>query len=73
MGESFKCVSKIYSKETTYSGKAIVFDDEESFLKALKDNKIHKYHFVIIRYQGESIGCPEMLTPTSALKGYFGA
>ena len=72
LGDSFKCISKIYSRETKYSGKAIVFDDEESFLKALKEDKIAKYHFVIIRYQGESVGCPEMLTPTSSLKGYFG-
>ena len=72
LGNSFKCVSKIYSKKTEYSGKAIVFDDEKSFLKALKNDEIQKYHFIIIRYQGESIGCPEMLNPTSALKGYFG-
>ena len=72
LGNSFKCVLKIYSDQTLYSGKAIVFDDEKCFLKALKEDKIEKYHFIIIRYQGETIGCPEMLTPTSALKGYFG-
>ena len=72
LGNSFKCISKIYSNKTKYSGKAIVFDDEKSFLNALKNDKIKQYHFIIIRYQGESIGCPEMLTPTSALKGYFG-
>ena len=72
LGNSFKCILKIYSDKTLYSGKAIVFNDEESFLKALEKDKIEKYHFVIIRYQGETIGCPEMLTPTSALKGYFG-
>ena len=33
--------------------------------------KITEDHFVILRYQGESTGCPEMLTPTSALVGYF--
>ena len=41
-------------------------------VKALSNNEIQKDSFVIIRYQGESIGCPEMLTPTSALIGHFG-
>ena len=42
-------------------------------LSALEEGKITKDNFVILRYQGESIGCPEMLTPTSALVGYFNA
>lgn len=65
------CVSKIYSERKSFSGKAIVFDTEEEMLKALKEGKITSEHFVILRYQGESIGCPEMLQPTSALVGYF--
>lgn len=66
------CVSKIYSEEGEFSGEAIVFDSEEEMLSALKEGKITKKHFIILRYQGESIGCPEMLAPTSALVGYFG-
>ena len=66
-------VSKIYSENKTFSGKAIVFNTEEEMLTALEDGKITKDNFVILRYQGESIGCPEMLTPTSALVGYFNA
>ena len=65
------CVSKIYSETKKFSGKAIVFNTEDEMLDALKDGKITSDHFVILRYQGESIGCPEMLQPTSALVGYF--
>ena len=42
-------------------------------LKALENGEISENNFVILRYQGESTGCPEMLTPTSALVGYFNA
>tara|TARA_B110000037_G_C17096562_1_gene496224 strand:+ start:492 stop:2144 length:1653 start_codon:yes stop_codon:yes gene_type:complete len=66
------CVSKIYCEENNYSGKVIVFDTEEDMIDALKDDLITKNHFVVIRYQGETTGCPEMLSPTSALVGYFG-
>jgi dihydroxy-acid dehydratase len=66
------CLSKIYKKEKIFKGKACVFDNENDMVKALSNNEIQKDSFVIIRYQGESIGCPEMLTPTSALIGHFG-
>ena len=66
-------VSKIYSENKEFNGKAIVFNTEEEMLSALEEGKITKDNFVILRYQGESIGCPEMLTPTSALVGYFNA
>lgn len=65
------CVSKIYSEKKHFSGKAIVFNSEEEMLTALKKGLITTEHFIILRYQGESIGCPEMLQPTSALVGYF--
>ena len=64
-------VSKIYSEDKHFSGKAIVFDTQEEMLEALEAGKITEDNFVILRYQGESTGCPEMLTPTSALVGYF--
>jgi len=66
------CISKISSDKDIFKKEAIVFNKEKNMLKALEDGQITKDHFVIIRYQGESIGCPEMLTPTSALIGYFG-
>jgi dihydroxy-acid dehydratase len=65
------CVSKIYSEKKEFVGKAIVFDSEEEMLIALENGRIKEDNFIILRYQGESIGCPEMLTPTSALVGYF--
>ena len=40
-------------------------------LESLEKGEIKSNNFIILRYQGESIGCPEMLTPTSALVGYF--
>jgi dihydroxy-acid dehydratase len=64
------CVSKIYSERKYFSGKAIVFNSEKEMLESLENGKINENHFIILRYQGESIGCPEMLTPTSALVGY---
>ena len=66
------CIAKISSSNKIFKGKALVFDTEQDMLSALKNNKITKKHFIIIRYQGESVGCPEMLSPTSALIGYFG-
>jgi dihydroxy-acid dehydratase len=66
------CLSKMYSEDTHHYGTVIVFDSEDEFLTALKAGKITKDHFVVLRFQGETVGCPEMLTPTSALIGYFG-
>ena len=50
----------------------LVFSDEESMIESLKKGKISNDNFIIIRGQGETTGCPEMLKPTSALIGYFG-
>ena len=66
------CVAKIYSNKDTFKATAKVFFSEEEFINALEKNQITKDDFIIIKYQGESIGCPEMLFPTSALVGYFG-
>ena len=65
------CVSKIYSSKNKFSGKAKVFDNQEDMLESLENGEISEDNFIILRYQGESTGCPEMLTPTSALVGYF--
>jgi len=66
------CVAKINSNNTNFKGRALVFNSEKDMLSALKNHEITKEHFVVLRFQGESIGCPEMLSPTSALVGYFG-
>ena len=41
-------------------------------IKSLNKDEIRLDNFIIIRGQGETVGCPEMLKPTSALVGYFG-
>ena len=66
------CISKIYDEDKKYIGKTIIFDNENDMIKSLNNNEITKEHIVIIRGQGETTGCPEMLRPTSALIGYFG-
>jgi len=67
------CVAKLYSNDKNIiKKKAIVFNSESEMLEKLENGEINKDHFIIIRYQGESVGCPEMLAPTSAVMGYFG-
>lgn len=68
-------VGKITGKEGTYfKGKARVFDEEDSFIKALENGEIKKGEktVCIIRYEGPrgGPGMPEMLKPSSALMGY---
>jgi len=65
-------VAKISGKEgTKFTGKAIVFDSEESMLKGLEQGKIQRGDFIVIRYEGPKggPGMREMLTPTSAIMG----
>lgn len=65
-------VAKLTGKEGTYfKGKAIVFNDEDAMLLALKQNKIEKGSVIVIRYVGPkgAPGMPEMLKPTSAIMG----
>lgn len=65
-------VAKITGKEgLTFTGKAIVFDSEESCLKAILSGRVKKGHVVVIRYEGPKggPGMREMLSPTSAIMG----
>ncbi len=65
-------VAKISGKEgLQFSGKAIVFESEESALKAILDGKVRAGHVIVIRNEGP-VGGPgmrEMLAPTSAVMG----
>ncbi|KAJ5701989.1 dihydroxy-acid dehydratase [Penicillium malachiteum] len=68
-------VGKITGKEgTSFTGKARVFDDEDSFIAALERSEIKKDEktVVVIRYCGPKggPGMPEMLKPSAALMGY---
>jgi dihydroxy-acid dehydratase len=65
-------VAKITGKEgLLFTGKARVFEGEQSMMDALADGKIQKGDVIIIRYEGPKggPGMPEMLTPTSAIMG----
>ncbi|GMK54575.1 hypothetical protein CspeluHIS016_0111610 [Cutaneotrichosporon spelunceum] len=67
-------VAKITGKEgLQFTGKARVFDDEDSFVKAVESGSIKKGEktVVILRYLGPKggPGMPEMLKPTSLIMG----
>ncbi|HTQ31606.1 MAG TPA: dihydroxy-acid dehydratase [Opitutaceae bacterium] len=65
-------VAKISGKEgLTFSGRAIVFESEESALHAILDGRVRAGHVIVIRNEGP-VGGPgmrEMLAPTSAVMG----
>jgi dihydroxy-acid dehydratase len=65
-------VAKITGKEgLTFSGKAIVFESEETALAAILNGRVKAGHVVVIRNEGP-VGGPgmrEMLAPTSAVMG----
>ncbi|MGQ9468677.1 MAG: dihydroxy-acid dehydratase [Nitrososphaerales archaeon] len=60
------------SKESLrFKGPAMVFDSEESCMKAIFDGAIEKGRAIVIRYEGPKggPGMREMLSPTSAIVG----
>ncbi len=65
-------VAKISGKEGhLFSGKALVFENEQDALKAILDGTVKKGHVIVIRHEGP-VGGPgmrEMLSPTSAVMG----
>ena len=65
-------VAKISGKEgLSFSGKARVFESEETALAAILDGKVKKKDVIVIRYEGPrgGPGMREMLAPTSAVMG----
>ncbi len=65
-------VAKITGKEgERFSGKARVFESEETALEAILKGKIKKGDVIVIRYEGPhgGPGMREMLSPTSAVMG----
>jgi dihydroxy-acid dehydratase len=65
-------VAKISGKEgERFTGKALVFDREESALDAILHGRVKKGHVIVIRYEGPrgGPGMREMLSPTSAIMG----
>ena len=65
-------VAKLTGKEgLTFSGRAIVFESEETALNAILGGRVKAGHVVVIRNEGP-VGGPgmrEMLSPTSAIMG----
>ncbi len=65
-------VAKISGKEgLRFTGKAIVFDSEESAMQAILKDKVKRGHVIVIRSEGPKggPGMREMLSPTSAIMG----
>ncbi len=65
-------VGKISGKEgLKFSGKAIVFESEETALQAILNDKVKKGHVIVVRMEGPKggPGMREMLSPTSAIMG----
>ncbi|NUM55690.1 MAG: dihydroxy-acid dehydratase [Candidatus Hydrogenedentes bacterium] len=65
-------VAKISGKEgLKFTGKARVFNSEETALKAILDGTVKKGDVIVIRYEGPKggPGMREMLAPTSAVMG----
>ncbi len=58
-------------KNPTLTGPARVFDDEQSAMAAIMENRINHGDVLVLRYLGPkgAPGMPEMLAPTSALIG----
>ncbi len=66
------CVAKITGlKKTAITGPARVFNDEQSAMEAILDDKIQAGDILVLRYLGPKggPGMPEMLAPTSAIIG----
>jgi dihydroxy-acid dehydratase len=66
------CVAKITGlKNPVITGPARVFDDEQSAMDTILDNRINPGDVLVLRYLGPKggPGMPEMLAPTAALIG----
>ncbi len=63
--------SAVSAKVMKFTGKARVFNQEESAMSAILNGKIKKGDCIVIRYEGPSggPGMREMLAPTSAIVG----
>ncbi len=65
-------VAKISGKEgLQFTGRALVFENEETALAAILDGTVKKGHVIVIRYEGPKggPGMREMLSPTCAIMG----
>ena len=66
-------ISKMYDNSLQrLVNKVKVYYNENDMIDSLNKGHINRTNIIVILGQGETIGCPEMLKPTSALIGYFG-
>ena len=63
------CVFKLNAKTRSMQGPARVFDHEGEAVSAVLDKKIVPGDVIVLRYQGVSVGCPELLRLTASLSG----
>ena len=62
-------VFKLSTKQRVFEGSARVFDHESEAVEAVLAGEICNGDVIVLRYQGVSVGCPELLRLTAALSG----
>lgn len=62
-------VFKLNAKVRRFEGTARVFDHEGEAVESVLSAKIVAGDVIVLRYQGVSVGCPELLRLTAALSG----
>jgi len=63
------CVFKVNAQQRILEGPARVFDIENDAVKEVLEGNISDGDIIVLRYQGVSVGCPELLRLTAALTG----
>jgi len=63
------CVFKVNAQQRILEGPARVFDIESDAVKEVLSGGINDGDIIVLRYQGVSVGCPELLRLTAALTG----
>lgn len=63
------CVFKVNAQQRILEGPARVFDIENDAVKEVLSGGINDGDIIVLRYQGVSVGCPELLRLTAALTG----
>ena len=62
-------VFKLSAKQRVFEGPARVFDHEGEAVEAVLSGNVTDGDVIVLRYQGVSVGCPELLRLTAALSG----
>ena len=62
-------VFKLNAGQRSFEGPARVFDHESEAVEAVLSGNVREGDAIVLRYQGVSVGCPELLRLTAALSG----